>query len=228
VDAAPNSNDGTSAAQAPRPGAWPAALAVTFVLLGGLGLLLARLIFLPYYCGLFFYLVAGLLAGGLSFRIARPARPIAGRRLLTGVLLLSLFTTLIITLFEFDYVARTIGDEPKFPDARNAALSEGRPTSEVSAAATREFKAMLRRAHPPGGAWAYVRWSMAGGKATLVVGGAREQVRAGHVGWTWPIRTLAGSALLAAGLWASFESLRSHKPVTNILPRGEDYEPLDD
>src|ERR1043166_751699 len=58
-----------------------------------LGWLLARLVWLYYFFGLFFFLVAGLLVGAIGFRIARSARPMAKSRLLRGIISIALCST---------------------------------------------------------------------------------------------------------------------------------------
>ena len=95
---------------------------------------------------------------------------------------------------------------------------------EVKTAVTEEFETSLAKDYPPGGPLGYIRWAIAGGDMTLEVEGSKDKVAIGHTGIAWPIRTLVAAILLAAGLWASFESLRSASPITNILAPGEEYE----
>lgn len=202
--------------------AWRSALLASFVLLGAAGFLLARLIWLPFYFGLFFFLVAGLLAGAISYRLARPARPLSQRRILWGVCLVGAASALLTVVWEYEHIAATIGDHPKFPEARNAAVKAGRPAAEITTLATARFQAALAAAYPPGGPIGYVRWAVGSGALDLEVQGCKDSVSISHHGLAWVLRTLTGFALLAAGLWASFESLRSPVPVSNILAPGEE------
>lgn len=204
------------------PRAWLTACVTAVILLSALGWLLARLIWLPYYFGLFFYLVGGLLVGATAFRIGRPARPLAKATLVRGVVAVALVSVCISVLWEYAHFVATVGDPPRFAAARNAAVAAGRPPQEVEAAAARAFKEYLRTMHPPGGVVGYVRWSIESGEATLTVAGAGATLTTDHRGFIWPLRTLVAVLLVAGGLWSATESLRSAEPVTNILGPGEE------
>ncbi len=210
-----------------RPWRWLLALVLAGLMLGMLDWLLARLIWLPYYFGLFFFLIAGLLVGAVSFRVARAARPIPRAQIITGVVVIALASSLVTVVWEYRFMAATAGGERKFPDARNAATDAGRRSTEVEARATREFVNALRSEYPPGGWTGYVRWAIAGGRMELTVDGCRDTVSIEHHGLAWPIRSLAGMLLLGIGLWMSFESLRSPRPVSVILAPGEEAEEED-
>ncbi|HVP12150.1 MAG TPA: hypothetical protein VMV94_13310 [Phycisphaerae bacterium] len=206
-----------------RARSWYGALFVSFLLLVATGFLLGRLIWLPFYFGLFFFLVAGLLAGALSFRIARQARPVSQGRIVRGICLVAVVAAVVTLGWEYEHVAKTIGDG-KFADARNRAAKAGRPQAEIRDGATGGFKAALAKTYPPGGFVGYVRWAMKSGEMAMEVGGCRDTVAISQSGYAWLLRTLIGAVLLGAGLWASFESLRSAQPVSNILAPGEEYE----
>jgi len=224
-------DDPASAAEAmPARPSWPWWLAIVFafMMLVVLGWLLARLVWLPLYFGLFFFLVAGLLVGAVSFRIARPARPISRRRLILGIALLAVVSSLVTVVWEYRNVAATVGGKRKFPDARNVAVAAGRPVRQIELAATRKFTEALRKDYPPGGPVGYVRWATLSGEMDLTVMGCKDVISIAHRGWAWPIRSLAGVLLLAAGLWLSFESLASPSPVSNILAPGEEAEDEED
>jgi hypothetical protein len=202
---------------------WYGALVISFVLLVATGLLLARLIWLPFYFGLFFYLVAGLLAGAMSFRIARRARPVSRGRIIRGTFLVAVAAALVTLVWEYENVADTISDS-KFAEARNAAARAHRSQAEIRSSATAGYKAALSRAYPPGGVVGYVRWAIKTGEMELEIENCRDTVGISQRGYVWLCRTLIGVFLLAAGLWASFESLRSPQPVSNILAPGEEFE----
>jgi hypothetical protein len=196
-------------------------------MLAVLGWLLARLVWLYYFFGLFFFLVAGLLVGAISFRKARAARPIEKGRLVRGVLVVALGSTLITVVWEFRHFAATVGLPPKFAEARNAAVAAGRSSGDVQARAAEAFETHLKKSFPPGGAIGYLLWSTRSGEVKLSVDSATEVIRTPHAGWVWPVRTTTAAVLLAAGLWFGLESLRSSSPVTNILQPGEEGEEID-
>lgn len=207
-----------------QPGRWRLALLLSLVMLVPLGWLMARLVWLPLYSGLFSFLVAGLLVGALTFRVAKPARPVSRGRILVGICLVAVGSTLVTVVWEYRNVAATVSGQTKFADARNAAVTAHRPVHEVESSAEREFVATLRRDYAPGGPIGYVLWATRVGQMDLVVRECSDTVGISHRGAVWPIRTLVGMLLLVAGLWLSFESLRSTVPVSNILAPGEEAE----
>ncbi len=207
-----------------RRRAWWIAVAVAAASLALLSWLLARLLWLPFYFGLFFFLVAGLLGGGISFRFGRPARPVAAGRIVRGISLAVLVCGFFTLYCEYQYFAETVGDEPKFPAARNAAVAAGRSPNEVRSLAAAEFKSRLRTDHPPGGPPGYVLWTIGSAEMELTVAGETERISNSPRGLLWSARTLMALLLAAAGLWASLESLRWTSPVSNIIAPGEEAE----
>lgn len=206
----------------PRRRAWRSALIVTFLLLAALSWLLARLIWLPMYFGLFFFLVAGLLISAIAFRVARGARPLSAATILRGATIVSILTIAVTLFWEYQQFAESVGDPPRFSDARNAAILAGKSPMGVSARADAAFKSTLRSDYRPGGLIGYILWSTRAGEMKLTVEGESESITSPHRGLAWPIRTLAATALLAAGLWLGLESLRSLTPTTNTLAPGEE------
>lgn len=207
-----------------QPTRWWSAAFLAFLAFLPLDWLLVRLIWLPFYFGLFFFLVAGLLVGGASFRYARPARPVSRGRLLLGIGLIVVAGLVTAIVLEYRHFANTVAGDRAFPEARNAAVAGGEPVGQIEAEAAAEFKAALQRDDPPGGVIGYIRWAVTSGKLELTVRGSRETATNEHRGYRWPIRTMAAALLLALGLWLSLESLRSPTPVSNILAPGEEAE----
>ncbi|HUN80555.1 MAG TPA: hypothetical protein VMV81_03510 [Phycisphaerae bacterium] len=204
--------------------AWLGAQVFALSALAILGWLLARLVWLYYFFGLFFFLVAGLLVGSIAFRIARSARPMEPGRLLRGIISIGVCSTVIIIVWEYRHYCATVGRPPHFAEARNAAIAAGKPPAEIQQTASDEFSGYLAKHFPPGGAMGYILWSTKDGTARITVGDASENIVNEHRHWIWPTRTLAGMILLMAGLWFSMESLRRPLPVSNVLQPGEEYE----
>jgi len=201
---------------------WRLALLAALLMLIGLGWLLARLVWLYFYFGLFFFLVAGLLVGAISFRIARLVRPLETGRLIRGIVWVTLFGMVFTIDWEYRHFAATVGAQPRFPQARNAAVAAGREAREIRDAAERAFRTYLSENHPPGGPIGYALWSSGAGEVTAEVEGEKAVIANDHRGFVWPARTLAAGLLLAAGLWFALESLRFAEPVTNLLKPGEE------
>jgi len=212
---------------APRRGgaAWPAGLLVGAGVGVALTWLLARVIWLPAYFGVFFFLVAGMLVGAASFRIARSERPITTGRVISGVAVIALASTAASLIWEYRYRAATIGAPPKFGDARADALQRRRPVSDVESAATAAFRTFLREQYAPGGVIGYVKWAAHDGEVRLTLpDGFSDQTVLGQRRWAWVLRTVACCALFAAGLWYQLEALRSAQPTCNVLRPGEEAE----
>lgn len=186
--------------------------------------LLARLIWLPMYMGLFFFLVAGLLVGAISFRLARPARPLARSRIIVGSAMVALLGAAAFCEFEYLNFVDTVGEAPRFADAKNAALLAGRTARSVEQSASDSFLIALRERYPPGKLIGYVRWAMSGLDLDLAVDSAQESIGLPHQGFRWVARTVCAWLLLAIGLNLSFDALRLGDRVSNILPPGEPYE----
>ncbi len=124
---------------------WTTALLLSLAILAGLDWILVRILSLPFYAGLFGYLVAGLLAGALSFRIARAARPLSKRRIVVGVINVAVLAGLVSIYWEYEHVSTTIADPPKFADARNAAIRAGRTSQELRSQGQQQFRERLRQ-----------------------------------------------------------------------------------
>lgn len=199
-------------------------LATAQLLLFFLAPLLARLIWLPFYVGLFFFLVGGLLVGAATFRIARPSRPIGDKPLLIGALTVGVITFCITTFFECRNFADTVADPPKFAAARNAVVQSGASLKDLESRAADAFRRQLRSQYAPVDAIAYVFWTIASGEMSLEVDGQKEKITSDHAGWIWPLRAIAEILLVAAGLWSSLEALRSATPVSNLIGLDEEYE----
>ena len=206
---------------------WRKAILLAVILLSTLGWLLAKLVWLPFYFGLFFFLVAGLLVGAAAFRFCHSARPISKRRLALGVCFVSLISILVVVCWEYQHIAGTRGGPPKFPRARNAAIAADRSPRSVQLTVADAFKDRLRADFAPGGVIGYVRWATASGEMEISLGDETETVSIPQSGWAWPIRTVGGLILLAMGLWFSLESLLVAERVTNILAPGEEAEDED-
>jgi hypothetical protein len=206
---------------------WCTALGVSLLLLAPLDWLLARLLWLPMYFGLFFFLVAGLLVGGVAFRMARSARPLTRTRIIVGILPVAFASICITVILEYRHIASIAGAPPALGAAWSAQSKDSASVGDIKAEAAKAFRSHLADKFPPGGVVGYARWAVQSGEMKITAFGFEETVTIAHQGLTWPIRTLAAFVLLLLGLWLSFESLRSPSPVSNIIAEGEEYEEIE-
>jgi hypothetical protein len=226
------STDGTRPDRQPV-GFWRG-IGVAVLVLVALDWLLGSLLWLPFFSGLIGFLVEGLIAGGIGFRVARSARPVSRRDLWTGILFAVVISSAALLWFEFFHFSARIGRPPNFAKARNQALrdSEGddarRAASKaIGAESIAAFHAFLESSYSPGGAIGYARWVTTSGETTLTVRGDEEKIVAEHRGWIWPIRSFVGALMLVLGLGLAFDALKSPTPVRNVLAPGEAYEEID-
>lgn len=187
--------------------------------------LLARVIWLPFYFGIFFYLIAGLLVGAISFRVARSVRPLRTPRLVQGVVLMTLVAMGASVTWEYRNIAATVADPPRFARARQSLQASGRSVGPVQEEATQAFRTYLRNDYSPGGVLGYAQWAIDKGQVRLVVlDGFADEASIPHRGIAWLLRTTIAGVLFAAGLWSQYESLRSATATSNILAPGEEAE----
>ncbi len=218
--------------------AWRRGLSAGIVLLSALGWILARVVWLWAYFGLFFFLIAGLLVGAVSFRVARSARPMSRPAILWGVALIAGVAWTVTVVWEYRFISATIARPEQFTDARNAQARKaaiarktrgpaGEQSSDrrtVDSIVAEHFRAKLHDDYWPGGLIGYVAWATGSGRMELVIDGVSERVSITQRGLAWPVRSLVAIILLAAGLWSNLESLRSPSAVSNFLVPGEEAE----
>lgn len=211
--------------------AWRRGLSAGIILLSLLGWILARVVWLWAYFGLFFFLIAGLLVGAVSFRVARSARPMSRSAILWGVALIAGVAWTVTVVWEYRFISATIAAPEQFVDARKAAVQareRGEAGPSVDSLAAERFRAKLHDDYWPGGLIGYVAWATGSGEMELVIDGVSEKVLITQRGLAWPLRSLIAIILLAAGLWSNLESLRSPNAVSNFLVPGEEAEDEDE
>jgi hypothetical protein len=115
---------------------------------------------LPFYLGLFFFMLFGLVIGAVTYRLAAPGKPygrftvLAGTTLIVGVC----WTTSLVkesTDFPVDLAADAVG--------RTRDIG-GRSAEEYRATVAREVRGFLSDHYPPGGVVGYVRWILLSGE----------------------------------------------------------------
>ncbi len=210
-----------------RIAVWLRATGVAAATLLVLSWLLGLIIWLPLYSGLFGFIVAGLIAGGISFRFARPLRPAATGGILVAAAALAFINSTSSLYWEFHHVANRAGRYGGFDKLRIKAAREGRPRAEFFERATSTFRQKLAEQHAPGGLFGYAQWCFNSGELRLEIDDASDVVTVPHRGWAWAVRTAAGFVLTLLGIWFSFEALRSPSPVSNTIGLDEEYEEID-
>jgi len=187
-------------------GRWWIGVGVGSLLALPLAWLLSYAAALPFFLGLFFFMLFGLIIGAAVFRAAAPARPIPSRSLLLG-------TTILVALTWSLSLAKEAID---FPDdvARRAALRMrdlgGRSAGEFRSAVSAEVRGLLADRYGPGSTFGYVRWVLTSGelkRGELVTLNKAVSLPAGQVRFWWAFRVVASIVLLSFGIASQTFSL---------------------
>jgi len=124
------------------------------------GVVLSYAALLPFYIGVFFFALFGLMVGAFAFRIGSPSKPYPGARIILG-------TTVIVLV---TFVASIVKEGRDFPkDMATRAIKSTRDIGTMTAAQFREKVALdvrqfLRDRYWPGGTVGYLRWALTSGR----------------------------------------------------------------
>ncbi len=177
---------------------WSLAVAGGTVFSYPLAWLLSYAASLPFFIGLFFFVLFGLVIGAVTYRIAVPGRPYGRWPLVIGT------TIIVATVWSISMIMES-RDFP-YDMAKLAAFKTrdigDRTVEEFRAEVSTDVRRFLRERYPPGGTIGYVRWVLTNGrlaqgelesvKRTLRL---RRQTKV----W-WAIRVVLSIALLGFGI----------------------------
>lgn len=196
----------------PSPARWWWATLVGTVVSLPFAWLLSYAAMLPFYIGLFFFMLFGLVIGAVTYRIAAPGRPYGRFAILAG-------TTLIIGVC---WAASLVKESWDFPaDIATDAIQRtrnigGRSADDYRAAVAQEVCTFLSERHPPGGVLGYVRWVLLEGE--IKKGDLRsfdQPLRRPQARWGFAIRVILSIALLSFAVSSQTLSLsRPSDPAT--------------
>ena len=160
---------------------------------------------LPFFLGLFFFALFGLVIGAVVHRIASPGRPYPLSVVLAG-------TILIISVgWGISLVTESRGlpwDLAKEAANRTRDL-EGRTHAEYISHVAGEIRGYLSEHYPPGGTIGYVRWVFASGEFKKGhLDGVQRTLRQPQRKWWWVMRVVLSIALFAFGIGSQTWLLR--------------------
>jgi len=160
---------------------------------------------LPFYLGLFFFMLFGLVIGAVTYRLAAPGRPygrfavLAGTTLIVGVC----WTTSLVkesTDFPVDLAADAVGR------ARDIGQ---RSVEEYRAAVADEVRGFLSDHYPPGGVVGYVRWILLSGEMKKgEIPSFDQTLRRTPARLGWAIRVVLSIGLLGFAVGSQTFALR--------------------
>lgn len=182
-------------------------LAVLFGVVIGVpvGCLLSYAAALPFFIGAFFFALLGLLIGAFVYRIAARGGPYSRGAVLGGTILIVLVTWAASLAIE----ARDFPTDMARTAMQRTRDLQGKSASQYQADFADDVRSFLRDRYPPGGAFGYVRWVIAGGE--LQPGDVRlmeRPVKVPHAGIIWIIQSALSLVALTFGIGSQTFALR--------------------
>ena len=186
-------------------GRWWLAVAVGMLISLPFAWLLSYAATLPFFIGLFFFVLFGLIIGATMHRTAAPGRPYARPVLLTG-------TSIVIL---FGWTVALANESHDFPsDMADYAVGKARDigdrtVDEYHAAVAGQVREHLRSSYAPGGTIGYVRWALTSGE---IRAGELQDVKIklgqSQRRYSWAIRVVLSLVLLSFGIGSQTLPLR--------------------
>ncbi len=193
-------------------GRWWTGIGVAAVVSLPFAWLLSYAASLPFFIGVFFFLLFGLLIGAVAYRVAAPGRPYSSIQLVIG-------TTVLVGLVWGISIVKESRDFPG--DVADRAVGRTRDLGNRSVAQfRREVAADVRRflaeRYPPGGVSGYVRWALTNGELKRGELASVERgisVPAAQIRVWWAVRVVLSIALLGFGIGSQTLTLKQSREV---------------
>lgn len=200
--------------QSGRPGRWWMGVVVAGVVATPLAWLLNFAASLPFFLGLFFFALFGLIIGAVCFRIAAVDRPYRLRTIVLGTTLLVVGTWALSIYLEASQFASVMAEEA----IRLPTLDlEGEPVDTYRARVTSEIEQYMSANYAPGGVIGYVRWAV--GSGVLPDGSlpsVPKALRMPQSGPWWIGRVAVSIALLGFGVASQTLNLRLRQDPSRL------------
>ena len=176
---------------------WWGGTAVGMVVSLPVGWVLCYAALLPFFLGLFFFALFGLVIGAVVHRVASGGRPYKRSILLGGTVLLVVVGWTLSVMFESRHVPISM--------AKKAALKTrdlgGRTTVEFHAHVAGQIREHFREHYPPGGTIGYIRWVLSSGEiAKGEIDGVHSMMREAQRKLWWFVRVVLSIGLFAFGV----------------------------
>ncbi len=228
----------------PRRGQWCKGVVAALHIGAMTGVVLGFLAMLPFFLGLFFFLLLGLVPGAVLFRFAYPLRPIPARSLFAGSLLVLLITWLVAGYTEYRSLSGRVA--VKVRKAVTGGFPDGYRREVLNEHIDDWVNAYLRQRYGSDGPQGYVRWAATSGRIEVPPGtielrdpkAASDEppvkldiaepavYRLPQPGILWCVRVLASLALLTLSITMQVVPLR--KPETDPEDDPDEGDPSGD
>lgn len=160
---------------------------------------------LPFFIGIFFFALFGIMIGAVVYRVAAPGRPYANWSVLVA-------TSIIVLLGWSFTIVKEAGDFPA--DMADQASRRTRDIGDVTrreyqATIERQIREFLQRRYPPGGTLGYVWWVLDDGVMNKGrIKGVETSLHAPQRRYWWATRVVLSIGLLAFGVGSQVFLLR--------------------
>lgn len=193
------------AAAGRRRGVWPAATLVASAFGVPTGLLLSHLGLLPFYLGLFFFVLFGMVLGAVQYRLGRATAPLGRTAVVSGAAVVVVIVWGVAIFFESRHL-RTDAARFVVGERRRLTQEQARELQRATAARVDEF---LATGYPPGGTVGYVRWAVRSGRMPIGETDGHNplvyKLRQGPLGWS--LRAVVSAVLLFFGVYSQVAPL---------------------
>ncbi|MEK6674582.1 MAG: hypothetical protein AABZ47_02885 [Planctomycetota bacterium] len=180
-----------------------------------LGWLLSFGASLPFFLGLFFFVLFGLLIGAVMFRIGLPCRPLGRWPVILGTCLVVLMTWTISVVKE----ARDFPGEMAERIVNSTRDLGGLSRDEFRTAVIIEIDDFLRQRYSPGGTIGYLKWVVASGE--LKDGDTpktQQKIARPQRGTFWIVRVVLSIAFLSFGIGSQTMGLTNDSSTKSVEP----------
>jgi len=146
-------------------------MVVTLLTSAGIGALLGYLAQLPFFLGVFFFMLLGLVPGAVLFRYADPIRPVPGRHLLAGSISILIVVWVLASYVEYLSLQQRVAVKVRntitggFPDGYRRDILNDHVADLV--------REDLRKRYGSEGMVGYVKWAADSGRIEIPAGTIR-------------------------------------------------------
>jgi hypothetical protein len=187
---------------------WWGAVAAAVLAAVPCGVVLSYAALLPFFIGVFFFALFGLILGALAFRIGSPGKPYETAPIILGT------TLIILTAF----AVSLLKEGRDFPaDMANRAIKETRNIGAMTAAefrgrATVDVQQFLRSQYWPGGTIGYLHWALTSGRIPQgTFTWMEKELRLSQARYLFALRVAISLGLLAFGVASQTWAMRHRR-----------------
>jgi hypothetical protein len=168
---------------------------------------------LPFFLGLFFFMLFGVIIGAGTYRVASRAAPVAPSAVIVGTTFLIALTMGVSLVKE----AHDFPDDVAHTATRRTRDLGGRSAEQFRAAVASDVRIFLSERYGPGPIWGYIRWALKDGSlrpGDIPTLSKPISVPAAQTKWWWAARVVASLALLSFGIASQTFALRDSQRMS--------------